>query len=216
MTTNVYIDGFNLYYGSLKYSPYKWLNVSQLITSLYPTKTINKLRYFTARVKPWLHDPYAPDRQNIYFRALRTLPNLTIHEGRFALREVLLPQSPLAYKHGNHARPPQNVQVLKPEEKRSDVNLATFLLEDCFTNDFDDAIVVSNDSDLCLPIDVTVNHCGKNVLVDNPQKREALSRELTRVATLVMPEINRPHLRNSQFPPTLTDTVGTITKPSTW
>jgi len=27
MKTIIYIDGFNLYYGCLKDSPYKWLNV---------------------------------------------------------------------------------------------------------------------------------------------------------------------------------------------
>jgi len=26
MDTNVYIDGYNLYYGRLKHTPYKWLN----------------------------------------------------------------------------------------------------------------------------------------------------------------------------------------------
>lgn len=216
MATNVYIDGFNLYYGSLKYTPYKWLDVSKLIKSLYPAVTINKIRYFTAQVKPWAHDRDAPVRQNIYLRALRTLHNTTIHEGRFALREVRLPQFPLAYVNSNYAKPPQNVQVLKPEEKRSDVNLATMLLMDCFQNDFDDAIVVTNDSDLSSPIDVTVRVCGKNVCVVNPQKRTNLSRELRSVATSVLPEINKRHLRISQFPLTMTDSVGTFTKPSSW
>jgi len=210
------IDGFNLYYGSLKFTQYKWLDVSKLVTSLYPKVTINRIRYFTAQVKEWPHDKYDPIRQNIYLRALRTLTNITIHEGRFALREVRLPQFPLAYINGNYTKPPQNVQVLKPEEKRSDVNLATMLLMDCFQNDFEDAIVITNDSDLSSPIDVTVRVCGKNVHVVNPQKRRNLSRELSNVATSVMPEINKRHLIISQFPPTITDSIGTFTKPSSW
>jgi hypothetical protein len=28
--THVYIDGFNLYYGALKKTPYKWLNIKRL------------------------------------------------------------------------------------------------------------------------------------------------------------------------------------------
>jgi hypothetical protein len=28
--TNVYVDGFNLYYGCLKGSPYKWLDIQKL------------------------------------------------------------------------------------------------------------------------------------------------------------------------------------------
>lgn len=32
--TNVYIDGFNLFYGALKGSPYKWLNLEALCQRL--------------------------------------------------------------------------------------------------------------------------------------------------------------------------------------
>ena len=36
MQTNVYIDGFNLYYGSLKGTPYKWLNPRSMVQALLP------------------------------------------------------------------------------------------------------------------------------------------------------------------------------------
>ena len=36
-TANVYVDGFNLYYGALKGSPYKWLDVDALFRTLLPT-----------------------------------------------------------------------------------------------------------------------------------------------------------------------------------
>jgi hypothetical protein len=216
MSANVYIDGFNLYYGSLKDTSFKWLDVSKLVTSLFPNLKINKIRYFTARVKPLPHNLNAPNRQNAYLRALGTLPNLTIHEGRYALREVRLPQFPLAYINGDRTRAPQNVQVQKSEEKRSDVNLATLLLSDCFQNDFDEAIVITNDSDLTLPIDMVIKICHKSVHVVNPQLRSKLSMELRQVATSIMFEINTRHLVNSQFPPTMTDKNGTFTKPATW
>jgi len=213
---NIYVDGFNLYYGSLKYTNYKWLDISKLVTALFPTTTVNKIRYFTANVKSWKHDPDAPVRQNIYLRALATIPNLTIHKGRFALRGVCLPQFPLAYINGNTTRPPQNVQVLKPEEKRSDVNLATCLLKDCYTNDFDEAVIISNDSDLSLPIQVVVQDCGKKVHIVNPHKRRRLSQELARVASSTMAEINKRHLVSSQFPPQMVDSTGTFSKPTSW
>ncbi len=216
MLTNVYVDGFNLYYGSVKYTHYKWLDIFKLITALFPTIKVNKIRYFTANVKSLVHDPTAPVRQNIYLRALATIPNLTIHKGRFALREVCLPQFPLAYIKGNTTRPPQNVQVLKPEEKRSDVNLATYLLKDCYTNDFDEAVVISNDSDLVLPIQVVTQDCGKKVHIVNPHKREGLSQELARVASSTMAEINKRHLVSSQFPPQMVDSTGTFSKPTSW
>ena len=47
---NVYIDGFNLYYGALKRSPFKWLDVRMLTQALLPGDTIQEIHYFTARV----------------------------------------------------------------------------------------------------------------------------------------------------------------------
>lgn len=174
------------------------------------------MRYFTANVKASKHDPNAPVRQYMYIRALMTIPNLTIHKGRFALREVLLPQYPLAYINNNFNRPPQNVQVLKPEEKRSDVNLATYLLKDCYTDDFDEAVVISNDSDLTLPIQVVIQDCSKKVHIVNPHRRRRLSQELAKVASSTMAEINKKHLASSQFPPQMVDSTGTFQKPTSW
>lgn len=49
---NVYIDGFNLYYGALKGTPYKWLNFHALCRRiLQPHNTLVQIKYFTARVK---------------------------------------------------------------------------------------------------------------------------------------------------------------------
>jgi hypothetical protein len=44
------------------------------------------------------------------------------------------------------------VSYLRLEEKGSDVNVATHLLKDVLTGDVDAAIVISNDSDLALPL----------------------------------------------------------------
>ena len=46
------------------------------------------------------------------------------------------------------------IEVIKTEEKGSDVNLATHLLYDGFRNDYDIAVVISNDSDLLEPIKI--------------------------------------------------------------
>jgi len=70
MKLNVCIDSFNLYYGSLKETPYKWLNVLKMCELLFPKDNINKIKYFTARP----HDLKQPIRQNTYFRALKLFP----------------------------------------------------------------------------------------------------------------------------------------------
>jgi uncharacterized LabA/DUF88 family protein len=214
MSANVYIDGFNLYYGSLRNTKLKWLDLAALVSALFPRTTVGRLRYFTARVKSTVHDSHAPVRQATCLRALRTIPNVTIHEGRFAFRKVLLPQFPFAYR--DSSRPPQAVQVMKAEEKRSDVNLATHLLVDCYTNDCDEAIVISNDSDIALPVEMVVKQCGIAVHVVNPHEPRKLSRELTAVASSFLRSINKTVLASSQFPNTLSDANGAFTKPPLW
>ena len=94
MGTNIYFDGFNLYYCAVRYTPYKWLDLLSLCTNLFPTKTIDKIKYFSAKVTavPW--DPGAPTRQDFYWRALRTIQNLEIIKGNFVSWPRYLPQFP--------------------------------------------------------------------------------------------------------------------------
>ncbi|MCI0439283.1 MAG: NYN domain-containing protein [Chloroflexi bacterium] len=214
MTTNVYIDGFNLYYGALRNSPFKWLDVRKMCETLLPRRRINKIRYFTARVNALPHDLQAPARQDVYLRALNTIPNVTIFEGRFVSRPAWIPIHPLSYP--DPTKPPQAIQVLRTEEKGSDVNLATMLLVDCFDNDFDEAVVVSNDSDLKLPIEIVVTKFNKPAGVINPHPKGRISGDLIKVASFHLRTINRKVLADSQFPRIMTDAQGPFTKPASW
>jgi len=67
--TIVYIDGFNLYYGAVRGSAFKWLNLQRLFQLLRPDDNILKIHYFTALVD----GPTRPN-QKVYLRALGTLP----------------------------------------------------------------------------------------------------------------------------------------------
>ncbi len=71
----VYVDGFNLYYSALKKTPYKWLNLLDLVNKLLPKNRVDMIKYFTARISARPEDPDQPTRQQTYFRALQTLPN---------------------------------------------------------------------------------------------------------------------------------------------
>lgn len=126
----------------------------------------------------------------------------------------MFPQFPLAYL--NPTRPPLVVQVLRTEEKGTDVNLAIYLLLDCFDNDFDEAVVISNDSDLAFPIEKVISQFKKVVGVINPHSGRGLSGNLIRVASFYLRTINKKVLAACQFPTTLTDSKGTFTKPTTW
>lgn len=215
MVANIYIDGFNLYYGSLKGHPgLKWLNPLEMSRRLLPDREINRIRYFTALVTPRPHNPDELYRQNVYLRALRTVPNLTIHFGRFVTRPARLPRDPLTYLPEQDG--PEMLSVLKTEEKRTDVNLATHLLVDCFDDDFDEAVIVSNDSDLTLPVEVVVGKFRKPVGMINPHPRSKLSSALSKAATWRIRAINRSVLARSQFPEVLSDHRGEFHRPARW
>ena len=104
-------------------------------------------------------------------------------------------------------------RVIKTEEKGSDVNLATHLLHDAHMGRFDVAVVVSNDSDLLEPIKIVREVLGKKVGVLNPHQNP--SRALLPHIDFIKP-IRGGVLRLSQFPATLSDARGTITKPTGW
>ena len=114
MVTNIYIDGFNFYYGAVKGTPYKWLNFAELCRILLPRHRIRRFYYFTAMVESRPGDPDQSARQQTYLRALKTLPNFTIVLGSFLSHVVTMP---LANGRGY-------VDVIKTQEKGSDVNLA--------------------------------------------------------------------------------------------
>ncbi|MCQ3808557.1 MAG: NYN domain-containing protein [Acidimicrobiia bacterium] len=136
--TIVYVDGFNLYYGAVKNTRYKWLDLEAMCRSLLRGDQIVKIRYFTARVNDRADDPQLASRQDTYLRALTTLPLVEIHYGHFQTRAVRLPR---VNRQRGQSR---TIKVLKTEEKGSDVNLATHLLLDAFKGRCDTAAVVSN------------------------------------------------------------------------
>lgn len=203
----MYIDSWNLYFGCLKGTRYRWINVAELCRQSLPAHYhVNRIRFFTARVSARPSDPQQPVRQETLFRALRTIPNLTMHFGQFLSSK---PMMPLVTPLPNGTR---FVRVIKTEEKGSDVNLATHLLVDAFDNDFDAAVVISDDSDLAEPIRIVRHKFGRHVTVLSPRGQ---SRELSNAATRFR-RIREGALRASQFPSTLTDANGIFTKPASW
>lgn len=207
MKTWVYVDGFNFYFGCVKGTPFKWLDIRQLCTALLPGHQVDRIKYFTAHVHARPGNQLAPLRQQTFLRALRTIPNFEIHFGHFLTHEVTMPLA--------HPVPGQSpfVRVIKTDEKGSDVNLATHLLHDGHLGRYEAAVVVSGDSDLLSPVRFVMNDLKKPVGVLNPQQRTC--RVLAQQATFYK-HIRQGVLGSCQFPATMTDAQGTFHKPSTW
>lgn len=193
MRVGVYVDGFNLYFGARSVcgrgTPgWRWLDIralaEQLLTPSWIERGahIDRVVYCTARVSG-TEDPSSPTDQDLYLRALRLHGSVDhVAFGTFVTRAKL---APLA-ERGDRGRPrlarahwPVQVRDAKGsdvrgatfmvsyvdrEEKGTDVNVATLLLVDVLDETVDAAVVISNDSDLALPIRVAREHVPVGVV----------------------------------------------------
>lgn len=201
----VYVDGFNLYYGILKKTPYKWLDLGRLSATMLPNDTVVAIKYYTARISARPGNPSGPTDQQIYLRALRTIPNLSITYGHFLTHSVQMRLSGVT--------PSKRVWVDKTEEKGSDVNLASHLVRDACQNAFETAVLITNDSDLVEPVRIVREELHLPVGILNPHEHH--STELKRVSTF-QKRIRQSDLIASQLPDVLTDSKGAIRKPASW
>ena len=205
MKTSIYIDGFNFYYGVVKNTPFKWVDFKQLSQNLLSNNhTIEEIKYFTARVSGRT-DADQPTRQTAFIRALEQhIPELSTHYGQFVERNV---RAILAQPNGNQ----RFAQIIKTEEKGSDVNLAVHLLNDAWLDKYDCAVVISNDSDLAEALSL-VRMRGKKVGVF-VSDRARMSRKLQQNCDFIK-RIRNGVLSVSQLPNPIPNT--NIHKPASW
>ena len=209
LLTNLYIDGFNLYYRALKDTPFRWLNLYILAQVLFPEDTIGKVSYFTSLIVSRPNNPAQSERQQTYLRALETIDGIEIHYGTFRPRTKVRPL----------AEPipglPEYVRIRDSEEKGSDVNLATRLLVDGFNGEYEQAVIVSNDADLATPMRYVRDELGLRATVVNPDSNNITHVDLQEASTRIK-RLWRSHLRRSQLPDSVFDERGEITKPTAW
>ncbi|HEX7053562.1 MAG TPA: NYN domain-containing protein [Burkholderiales bacterium] len=212
MRTYVYVDGFNLYYGSLKGTSHKWLDLKALFSKiLRPENDIQKIKYFTARVSARPDNPDAPTRQDHYLQALSAyIPEVEIIEGHYIQKPI---RARLVKKIPGHRS--WYVKVLKTEEKGSDVNLAVQLVNDAWQSKFDCAVICSNDGDLADAVRIVRRERHKSVVIavpGDPLLRPA-SVQLRRWASKTM-HIPAAALAASHLPNPIPGT--SIHKPTAW
>jgi uncharacterized LabA/DUF88 family protein len=173
----VYIDGFNVYYGGRGLcgqgkAGWRWIDLRGLSEKLagWPGCKVARVVYCTARISGADNRSGATD-QDIYLKALVAAKAVDLIEyGSYVSR---VKQAPLATPDSKgrpvltRSAPPLLVKDAadrpvrdavfmvshaRREEKGSDVNVAAHLLVDVLQKDVDAAIVISNDSDLRLPL----------------------------------------------------------------
>lgn len=151
MKTNFYVDGYNLYYGCLKHTAYKWLDLKFLLANIIlhsqdPEAELGIIKFFTADVKAKIasRGQAAQIAQHQYHRALQCLypTQIDIIKGSYSLEQANLP----IFK-----KPPDKedrVAVWRLEEKQTDVNLALEAYRDARKTQAQQLVFVTNDSDI--------------------------------------------------------------------
>ncbi len=229
LRTRVYIDGYNLYYGRLKGTPHKWLDLHILFekhilpSSSLPGTTSNLLplsiKYFTAKI---LEKPAraldSVSSQARYHTALRKLyaDRIKIIEGYYSLTEskakIVDMQNPDKWP-----RYCQEVLVWKLEEKQSDVNLALQAYHDAITAEVDQVVIVTNDTDIAPALKLIRDNTKVTVGLVIPTKQHVrvANTELVSHAHWVRSHITTAELAASQLPRVIPGKKPTV-KPESW
>jgi uncharacterized LabA/DUF88 family protein len=205
--SHIYIDGFNLYYGLVKDGPNKWLDLDKYFSLLRQNDEILKIYYFTALV-----DGPRKKNQEVYLRALRTMPKLEIILGKFMKKNVTCQVTQCTFK-GNKV-------FNANEEKGTDVNIAVRMIDDAYNDRCDTFILVSGDSDLAPVLSFLKKQFpDKKLIVYVPAT--ALTRHNRHSKSLAdkahkyrfLPEVL---LAKAQFPCEMKDSDGSFRKPDSW
>lgn len=153
LRTSVFIDGYNLYYGRLRGTPYKWLDVFNLCENLLAQRsqneTLTQLQLFTAHASATFasHGQASVDAQSAYHRALQARygQRLEVIYGAHVWNRHGTPMP--VFEAGQAYSREKRTLVWKIEEKLTDVNLALAMYRACSKGQCDRVLLVSNDRD---------------------------------------------------------------------
>jgi uncharacterized LabA/DUF88 family protein len=206
--TTIYVDGFNLYYGCLRKTFFKWLDLKALFSNLLDSShQITKIKYYTAHISSRNENNTSQQRQKYYLQALtQYIPEIEIFYGHYLTHEITAKVV---------TPPPDFIKVYKTEEKGSDVNLALHVLNDAWLNNYDCAVIVSNDSDLAESLKLVKTQHKKKIGLIFPtcDINRKPSRELLQHVNFVK-HVRKGILKKSQFPDQIPNSK--IYKPIGW
>ena len=200
--TVVYIDGFNLFHAlkEMRWKKFYWLDLVSFSNRLLSDmQVLVKVRYFTSRV---INDPHGQKRQNTYIEALETLKHLDIQYGKFTSDDWGCSGCG---------------QITKiHHEKQTDVNMAVSLISDAQDERFDDAILVTADSDQVPTVKfVTHIYHGKRVIIAFPPGRH--TNDLQPPISSKTFHLGKEQFASSQLPDEVKSKVGfSLTRPKSW
>lgn len=224
MKTAIYIDGFNLYYGVLKNTPYKWLNVHALCSFLLreqdPASVVSQCTFYTAVTMSRVasRGEASVQAQQVYHRALISeyMPtvNVVIHNHRLDVKPLI------RFSPGTDIDKSDRVKVWVTTEKKTDVCLALDAYRAAASGKFDQIVIVSNDIDLepalqAIRADFPAIRRGVIAPRRNSSGR-TVARGFRDVAHWLRSHISNEELARHQFPDRVPTRKAPAVKPSHW
>lgn len=225
MRTIVYIDGYNFYFGVLKNTAYKWLDIVSLVKHIChvqnPELEVVGVKFFTAPVitRVATKGNKALQSQDSYHRALlNSHPEIIeIINGYYLLEKG----SPPRYQHPIDKQ--DRVEIWGLEEKQTDVNIALQLYRDAFLKNCEHAVLVSSDSDLVpaltfLKQDFPSHPVGLILPRKQPKelKQRPANKNLSELANWTRSYIRDDELEKFQFPDKVPTKKKAAVKPDYW
>ncbi len=221
MRTIAYVDGFNLFFGCLKGTTYKWLDLVRLIETILhiqdPNSVLVQVNYFTAPIKAKLasRGQEATQAQQTYHRALEARGRVIIYQGWYSLEQAYAP------KFQEPPNKQDRVEIWRLEEKETDVAIALQLYRDAIRGECEQVLLISNDSDLVPALKLVCQdapHIRRGVIFPrreqpasvSQQQRRPANADLSRLADWTRREIKLAELAACQLP----TRVGTHRKPA--
>ncbi len=217
MKTIIYVDGYNLFYGCLKHSGDKWLDlwkllVGRIVHAQNPASEVIQIKFFTADIlaKIASHGQDAMVAQQSYHRALERIysERIKIIKGFYSLEKAHL----LAYQ-----KPPDKmnrVAVWRLVEKQTDVNIALEAYRDAVKGLAKQFIFVSNDTDLAPALLALREDCGADIRIGVIIPVRATNQRPGNQALSTLADWTRSHITDAELITShLPDTVPTKKKP---
>jgi uncharacterized LabA/DUF88 family protein len=220
MRTIAYVDGYNLYYGRLRGTPYKWLDVHALLQSILriqnPAMRLIRVHYFTAPVIARLasHGQASVEAQHAYLRALQST-GVEITFGRHQLEPGQAPR----YQSGVTANRQDTVPVWHLDEKETDVRLALTMYRHARLGAMDQAVLVSSDTDLAPALEALRADFSLPlglILPRRPAGGRPSAVSLMQLADWTRTVILDNELANAQLPPRVPTHRRPADKPAYW
>lgn len=230
LRTRVYIDGYNLYYGCLKRSLYKWLDPRALVECILPTILYQQdgqaaryrfrtpaIKYFTAPIlEAFANSQDSTACQAHYHAALegQLQEQLQIIKGYHDAR----PARAHRWEEGKSARECDKIDIWKLEEKQSDVALALHAYSDSIRNEVDQIIVVTNDTDFVPAVRMIRDHTAVTIGLIAPirEGRGTVNAGIEKHTHWTRKHILDEEFARSQLPHMVRCKSGVIHKPITW